>query len=216
MEILPSEYQHNDLSRSEKIFVRNVMSNEQFGFLLLGTNPAMLPNESMHILICSDGVLFLKFFEGFEDAAQFGIIMPMMIDGLYNKAVKVIKNKVISNKALVDENGLLWFPMNLIYIFPALKREDVSHTGDETLQEFVQKHCWFIEDLQKERIKEELKKAGEIDEDKLVEFVGQLSYIDEDMLSDWKMLTEKLIELCGCVDVRNSGKRRCMASVVVK
>lgn len=57
MEILPSEYQQIDLSRNEKIFVRNIMSNDQYGFLLLNTNPAMLPNESMHILICSDGVM---------------------------------------------------------------------------------------------------------------------------------------------------------------
>ena len=69
MEIMPSEYQHIDLSRNEKIFVRNIMSNDQYGFLLLKTNPAMLPNESMHTLICSDGIIFLKFFDGFEDAA---------------------------------------------------------------------------------------------------------------------------------------------------
>lgn len=62
MEIMPSEYQHIDLSRNEKIFVRNIMSNDQYGFLLLKTNPAMLPNECMHTLICSDGVIFLKFF----------------------------------------------------------------------------------------------------------------------------------------------------------
>ena len=30
MEILPSEYQHIDLDRNEKIFVRNIMSNEQY------------------------------------------------------------------------------------------------------------------------------------------------------------------------------------------
>ena len=45
------------------------------------------------------------------------------------------------------------------------------------------------------RIKSELLRAGEIDEDKLVEFVAQLSEIDEDMLYDWKELTDKLVEL---------------------
>ena len=63
MEILPSEYQQIELSRDEKIFIRNVMSNDQYGFLILDTNPAMLVNDSMHILICSDGILFLKFFD---------------------------------------------------------------------------------------------------------------------------------------------------------
>lgn len=37
MEILPSEYQQIELSRSEKIFVRNVMSSERFGYLLIKT-----------------------------------------------------------------------------------------------------------------------------------------------------------------------------------
>ena len=65
MEILPSEYQQIELSRSEKIFVRNVISSERFGYLLIKTNPAMLKNEIMHTLVCSDGVIFFKFFEGF-------------------------------------------------------------------------------------------------------------------------------------------------------
>ena len=52
MEILPSEYQQIELSRSEKIFVRNVMGSERYGYLLIKTNPAMLKNESMHTLEC--------------------------------------------------------------------------------------------------------------------------------------------------------------------
>jgi len=47
----------------------------------------------------------------------------------------------------------------------------------------------------KAKISEELQKAGEVDEEKLVEFVTQLSGIDEDLLSDWKKLTECLVEL---------------------
>lgn len=58
---------------------------------------------------------------------------------------------------------------------------------DETFEAFSAK-------LQ-EKIKNELKKAGDIDEDRLVTFVAQLSEIDDDMLSDWKALTERLVEL---------------------
>ena len=151
MEIMPSEYQRIALSRSEKIFVRNVMSTEQNGYLLLGTNPAMLSNENMHILVCSDGVLFLKFFEGFKDATQFGLIMSMLIDGLYGKATSVIKNRLLSNKSLVDNGGKLLFPTNLLYIFPALKRDDISTSDDSMLQSFIREHCWFMEDLQNVR-----------------------------------------------------------------
>ena len=148
MEILPSEYQHVALSRSEKIFVRNIMSIEQFGYLLLDTNPAMLPNESMHILICSDGVLFLKFFEGFEDNTQYGIIMPMMITGLYMQTIGVIRAKLLSNKAISDENNRLRFPINVLYVFPALNRDQVKDIGNEELREFTQNRCLFKEDLQ--------------------------------------------------------------------
>lgn len=151
MEILPSEYQHIDLTRSEKIFVRNIMSNDQYGSLLLAANPAMLPNESMHILVCADGILFLKFFEGFEDITQFGTIIPMMIAGLYKQAAGIITAKLISNKALIDKHGMLRFSINILYVFPALKRSDVKEAGGEELKEFTKNHCLFKEDLQSVR-----------------------------------------------------------------
>ena len=47
----------------------------------------------------------------------------------------------------------------------------------------------------KEKIANKLKEAGEVDEDQLIELVNQLSVIDEDMLADWKSLTEDLVEL---------------------
>ena len=151
MEILPSEYQHIDLSRNEKIFVRNIMSNDQYGFLLLDTNPAMLPNESMHTLICSDGVIFFKFFSGFEDASQFGIIIPMMINVLYRQSVGIITSKLLANKALIDKKGLLKFPINIMYVFPAIKRVEVQDAGEEGLREFTRNHCLFKEELQRVR-----------------------------------------------------------------
>ncbi len=151
MEILPSEYQQIGLSRDEKIFVRNLMSNDHYGFLLLDTNPAMLPNESMHTLICSDGVIFLKFFNNFQDAVQFGTIMPMMVGGLYEQTVGVITSKLLANKALIDRCGKLKFAVNVLYVFPAVKRDDVKDAGDEALKAFTKNHCLFKEDLQKVR-----------------------------------------------------------------
>lgn len=151
MEILPSEYQQIDLSRSEKIFVRNIMSNDQYGFLILNTNPAMLPNESMHILICSDGIIFLKFFEGFEDVNKYGLVLPMMINGIYEQTAGIITSKLQTNKALIDTNGNLRFSINILYVFPKIKRDEVKNVGDEKLNIFTQKHCLFKEELQKVR-----------------------------------------------------------------
>lgn len=151
MEILPSEYQQIDLSRNEKIFMRSVMSNEQYGYLLIKTNPAMLSNESIHTLICSDGVLLFKFFEGFNDAANFNIAIPLLIDSLYAQTVKIISAKLLSNKALVDKAGKLLFPLNLVYVFPDLLRTEVDKTDIAELRIFIENACLFKDDLQKLR-----------------------------------------------------------------
>lgn len=151
MEILPSEYQQIELSRSEKIFVRNVMSSERFGYLLIKTNPAMLKNESMHTLVCSDGVIFFKFFEGFSDPSQFGFAIPMLIDTLYAQTVRTVSAKLLSNKALVCNTDKLRFPINLVYVFPELQRKDVAGTDNEKLKSFINNACLFKEDLPKFR-----------------------------------------------------------------
>ena len=151
MEILPSEYQQIDLSRNEKIFVRNVMSSEQYGYLLIKTNPAMLKNESMHTLVCSDGILHFKFFEGMNDPANFNFAIPLLIDTLYAQTVGILSAKLLSNKALVDEAGKLLFPVNLVYVFPDLRRADVAIIGNEKLKTFTEESCLFKEDLQQVR-----------------------------------------------------------------
>lgn len=147
MEILPSEYQQIELSRSEKIFVRNMLSSERYGFLLIKTNPAMLKNESMHTLVCSDGVLHFKFFDGINDPANFNFAIPLLIDTLYAQTVGIISTKLLSNKALVDDTGKLRFPVNLIYVFPELQRKDVAGTDSAKLGDFIKNACLFKEDL---------------------------------------------------------------------
>lgn len=148
---MPSEYQHIDLSRNEKIFARNIMLNDQYGYLLLSTNPAMLPNESMHTLMCANGVLIFKFYDDFTDASQFEVVMPMIISSLYKQTSSVITSKLLSNKSLVDSDGKLKFSINVLYVFPAFKRDDIKASGDKTLQTFIKQHCIFKDDLQKAR-----------------------------------------------------------------
>lgn len=52
-----------------------------------------------------------------------------------------------------------------------------------------------IVDLLRSSITKELSSAGEVDENKLLKLVEQLSSIDAKMLYDWRMLTSKLVEL---------------------
>ena len=47
----------------------------------------------------------------------------------------------------------------------------------------------------KRKIEEELQKAGEIDEEQLVEVVRKISETDVDLLSDWEKLTADLVDL---------------------
>lgn len=151
MDILPSEYQHIELSRNEKIFVRNIMASEQYGYLLLDTNPAMLPNESMHILVCKNGVLFLKFFDKMQDVSQFKLVIPLYIESVFKQSSSIIKSKLITNKALVGSDGKLKFPTNIVYVFPHFSSHDACDDADEELHRFIAEHCAFKEDLQNAR-----------------------------------------------------------------
>ena len=151
MEILPSEYQHIELSRNEKIFIRNVMSNDQYGFLILNTNPAMLSLGSMHALTCSDGILFFKFFDKIEKAEDFGSTIPTLVNMFYNTAASIITKKLLANKVLVDETAALKFPVSILFVFPAFVRNEVINSGDKGLREFIKNHCLFKDELQRVR-----------------------------------------------------------------
>lgn len=149
MEIFPPEYQRMTLSQNEKRFVEDMAANDTYGYLLLGANPAMHENnDSIHIFICPGGVLLFKFFEGLEDAAQFGAVMPALIRGLYRRTAGAIASKMLAGKAHVDRAGRLGFAVNLLYVFPALRREGVREAGDEELKAFIRDHCLFQEELQ--------------------------------------------------------------------
>lgn len=147
MLVMPSEYQHINLSRDEKIFIRNTMSHESDGYLLIGVNPAMLSNESMHLLMCSDGFLLLKFFDRFEDVSKLGFIIANLKDSLYSQTSTIVKNKLMSNKALVDQAGKLRFSVNIVYVFPLIREKDINDINASDIRSFCTKCCMFKEDL---------------------------------------------------------------------
>lgn len=147
MEILPSEYQNIELSRYEKMFVRHAISNDGYGFLLLKVNPAMIENESMNVLISSRGVVFFKFFEDFSDASLFGATMQPYTQFVYPTAKKIISEKLLGNKSLSENAKALKFPINIVHVFPNLKRADISKMSVRAILDFVQKQCLFSEDF---------------------------------------------------------------------
>ena len=147
MEILPSEYQNIELSRYEKMFVRHAISNDGYGFLLLKVNPTMIENESMNVLISSRGVVFFKFFEDFSDASLFGATMQPYTQFVYPTAKKIISEKLLGNKSLSENAKALKFPINIVHVFPNLKRADISKMSVRAILDFVQKQCLFSEDF---------------------------------------------------------------------
>ena len=147
MEILPSEYQNIELSRYEKMFVRHAISNDEYGFLLLKVNPTMIENESMNVLISSRGVVFFKFFDDFSDASLFGATMQPYTQFVYPTAQKIISEKLLGNKSLSENAKTLKFPINILHVFPNLKRADISNIDVSAILDFVQKQCLFSEDF---------------------------------------------------------------------
>lgn len=150
MDVLPSEYQQLELSREEKIFARNVASCNAFGYLLLNVNPAMQPNVKMHVLISSEGILFFHFFDEFEDASQFPMIMPF-IKGLCKQEEDIIIKKLKTNKVLVDARGCLRFSTNIICVFPAFEEAAAVANGNDSVKKFATQKCIFKNELSRVR-----------------------------------------------------------------
>lgn len=151
MEIFPSEYQSLELVKQEKIFVHNVMANEEYGYLLLKINPTMAKNASMDVLINSRGVIFLKFFNKVQDSCTFTTMMEMYVDALYSYDYHILKERLLGNKSISENGEKLKFPVNIVHVFPNLKREDVDKLCIDNIREFIEKQCLFSEELSKTR-----------------------------------------------------------------
>lgn len=147
MEIFPSEYQNIELSRYEKMFVRHAISNNGYGFLLLKVNPTMIENESMNVVITSKGVVFLKFYENFSDASLFEKNMQLYVQFVYPTVKKIIAEKLLGNKSISENSTTLKFPINIVYVFPNLKRADIDKLQLTSIAEFVKKQCLFSEEF---------------------------------------------------------------------
>lgn len=148
MEALPSEYQNMDLSKTEKLFIRYVLSHDEYGMLLIKINPLMLQGDCMHALICTEGIIFFKFMENFEDTSTFSAVMSAYINSMHAKTVEIIVNKLAMNKAVVDPSGRLKFRVSFIYVFPMLNSVSIRNAcTDKELETFIQKHCMFKDEL---------------------------------------------------------------------
>lgn len=152
MEIMPSEYQQQELSRAEKMFVRYAESENQFGYLLLNTNAAMIEGEKQHIAILDEGIVMIKFFDIFSDSNLFEMVMKAYYTGVYEGTYSIVKRKLSTNIALLGSDKKLVFGFTYICIFPNMDRINSSDM-ESNFKAFVDNCCLFKEDMQ------ELKKS---------------------------------------------------------
>lgn len=148
MEILPSDYQQMELSRFEKLFIRNAVSSEEYGLLLLRINPSMRQNDYMNVLITSDGIIFFSFFEKFDDISQFNQMMALYSDVIYPSVSKTISERLSGNKLLVGIDLKLKVAANMVLVFPKLNYKDIiENISSESLKSFVNEKCLFADQL---------------------------------------------------------------------
>lgn len=179
MEILPSEYQQLELQRSEKMFVRYAESCEQYGYVFLNTNVAMIQNEKQHLIITEKGVTLLKFFDAFEDANAFPIIMNAYYEGVFVDTLNVVRKKIQSNAALLDEKGKLKIRVSYRCVFPNLSRKDINAMLLSVPSLFFEYCCIFKEEFS------EMKRN----------FIG--------VIDQWDALNDELPEVPLAIDDKN-------------
>ena len=154
MEVFPSEYQSLDLIRHEKMFIRYSLSCDEYGFLLLRVNPAMQKNDDMDVVILSKGVILCKFFDAFNDCAQFSSMISAFASFVYPTTRDIIANKFLTNKSLCDDNGDLKFAVTIVYFFPNLKKAEIENQlFTEDVKKFVDSNCLFAENFSTLRTK---------------------------------------------------------------
>lgn len=145
MEVFPSEYQQLELNRYEKMFVRHANNDENYGLILLKINPAMLTGEYSHAVITSKGVVLCKFLP-LDNASIFSMFIDSYRSGVFENTVSTVGQKLITNKALLDEQQMLSVRFSYICIFPALNKADLDiKPVSQDMLKFIDEKCLFAE-----------------------------------------------------------------------
>jgi hypothetical protein len=148
MDSLPSEYKDLELTKVEKILVRTVLSQDQYGFIIIKANPSMMDGDSMHVLITKQGVLMIKTLEVINEASIFELAMKAYISSIHTKSADFISKKLLNNKSLVDADGNIKFRFNIIYLFSEFDRAAAEkNTVSEEIKRFLADNCLFVEEI---------------------------------------------------------------------
>lgn len=151
MELFPSEYQHLELNRYEKVFVRHANNENDYGLILLKINPALLTGEYSHAVITSKGIILCKFLP-IDNAELFSMFIEPYKNGVFKETVSIVGQKLLTNKALLNEDNKLTVRFAYICVFPALNKADIDmHNLSKDIQIFIDQKCMFAESFTKLR-----------------------------------------------------------------
>lgn len=147
MEVLPSEYQTMELLKQEKQLARYASACADYGYVLLKVNPTMMKDECMDVVVTSKGVVFCRFFDQFDDAAQFPAAMEAFVRFVFPAARDILSQKLLGS-SLLSDGGRLRFAASFIYVFPNLRRAEVQRQEmADLVRRFAQTNCMFAEEL---------------------------------------------------------------------
>lgn len=150
MEILPSNYKQLELSPEEKKFAYYALSAEDYGYLIMQTNPIMLSKDSFHILLTTEGVVVYKFFNLTKE--MFEPMMTVHMEQIHGQYAILLLKKLQGNKTLLDKEGSLKVAINIVYVFPQINYEDIrrNHYSPQ-LENFIRQNCLFDDQLRQLR-----------------------------------------------------------------
>ena len=97
----------------------------------------------MDVVVLPQGVILCKFFDAFNDIAQFSDMITAFATLVYPTTRDIIANKFLTNKSLCDDAGNLKFAASIVHVFPNLKKADIEKERRKVIDYFTQiKQRW--------------------------------------------------------------------------
>lgn len=155
MQIFPEKYDKLELSVAERSFLRTIdraYPKDDLGYFVLHINPRKkdigsgVP-ELFNMLITKRGIILFRFFEADVLNIALANIMALSTPGVYSILESDIRERLEESNYLIGSNGKLLYSLNVCFVFPNIKKEDIEKmiTPDQLF--FINKHFLFFEDI---------------------------------------------------------------------
>ena len=141
MLLVPSSLQNSNLPASAKRCIQSIqhrLSEEYLG--IDGINLSGMAGDEYFGIISTEGLILLSFKDTSFLATNVSI---QFLSQMYQMAVKNFSNRLHSHSVLRSEEGVLLFPVSIIYVFSEASEKDVPKEIINNC--FISDHCCFKE-----------------------------------------------------------------------